>query len=161
MPTTSTTTTMSSLPFSAASSQLLPTPPFSPGSPSVFYNHKTQMLDALVTHYQRERMWVKQTQDVIALARHHDMHGSPPSATDNPQSSDHVPIWQRRRGRHSLRLSSLSQAKVSKRLLMHNACGTRVLNSFAALLDARIESCKRIESLLSQSRQRRRHLPRR
>ncbi|KAF8517825.1 hypothetical protein JB92DRAFT_2904711 [Gautieria morchelliformis] len=150
-------TTITSLPVPASSlPAALPTPPFSPPG-SVFHHHTSQMLDALVAQYQRERMWVKQTLDVIALARHQHLHGSPLNHTSAPGTGSPVPLWQRRRSQHSLRLSNLSHAKLSKRLLMHNACGTRVLDSFAALLDARIESCKRIELLLSQSPQHRRH----
>ena len=146
-------TTITSLPFLASSLPVaLPTPPFSLNSPSVFYRHTSQTLQVLVAHYQRERMWVKQTLDVIALARHQHLHGSPRIITSNPKTGNRPPLWQRR-CQHGLRLSNLSHAKLSKRLLMHNACGTRVLDSFAALLDARIESCRRIELLLCQSTQ--------
>ena len=153
------TTVIDPLPF-PDNAMALPTPPFSPASASVFH-HTAKTLDALVAHYQRERMWVKHTQDVIALARRQHLHGSPLNSAHKPDTGSHVPLWQRRKSRHSLRLSNLPQAKLSTHLLAHNACGPRVLDSFAALLDARIESCKRIELLLTQSTQRRRHSRRR
>ena len=149
-----------SLPFPASSQPAaLPTPPFSPGSSSAFHQHTLQMLEALIAHYQRERMWVKQTLDVIALARHQHFHGSSLDDTAKPEVGSRPSLWQRRKGQHRLRLSNLSHRKLSKRLLMHNACGTKVLDSFAALLDARIESCQRIELLLSQSTQSWQHSP--
>ncbi|KAF8591429.1 hypothetical protein K439DRAFT_894435 [Ramaria rubella] len=133
------------------SSPPLPTPPFSPS-----YHSKSCQLppvDSLITHYQRERMWVKQKQDVIALGRQQQLYGSPriPISKPNPTG---IPLWQRRKSQHSFRLSDLSHTKLSKRLLDHDECGARILDSFAALLEARIESCKRVELLISQSAKR-------
>ncbi|KIJ56713.1 hypothetical protein M422DRAFT_22870 [Sphaerobolus stellatus SS14] len=116
----------------------LPTPPYSP-------DH-THVLDALIAQYQRERMWVKHTQDLIAIARHQYIHGDPAAA---PAKPERIPLWKRRKGRQGLRLSSLSQTPLSPRLCMDGAYGPKVLDLFAELLEARIESCKRVEALIA------------
>jgi len=139
----------------------LPTPPFSPSAyaPVPVPPH-AHLLDALIAHYQRERMWVKHTQDLIAQARLHQFAGHLASPRDSSPESNGSgsgePLWMRRKSRHSLRLRDLAHNKLSKRMLMHDACGTKVLELFAALLEARIESCKRVETLVLQSARARR-----
>lgn len=119
--------------------------------------HPSQTLRAIIAQYQRERMWIKHTQDVIALARRDQFRNIPDFDVQTPvtvnKHSNNLPIWKRRKVYHRLHLNDLSPVRLSQTLVAHDAYGSKLLELFAALLEARIESCRRVDELLSQSMQ--------
>lgn len=127
----------------------LPTPPIS--------DHPSEMLRAIIAYYQRERMWIKHTQDFIAFIRQNHAKNGTAFNNQTPVSNhnhSNVPIWKRRKATYRLHLSDLSPVKLSHRSFGQGVYGPKVLELFASLLEARIESCKRLDKLISQNTQR-------
>lgn len=166
------------LPFSIMSAQYtnsIPTPPFSPIDDSV-HSHLTStinLLDSLVAFYQQERMWVYRTRAQLDGALHNNPQSSLPSPSS---SSSHSPLpdsdpiklervtsppvsptqhssrWVNRKKGFKLRLDGLSP---KHRRTISSADDTElcppkehILDMFEKMMEARMESCQRVNRLV-------------
>ena len=148
------------------------TPPFSPRAP-VPSQSTLQLVDSLVSFYRQEMMWVYRMRAALELAdpltgANVDNDAAEPSVSDTLPSTFAVeeepkvvvktetPItpttppsrWHRRKHKFKLKLGGLPPAPRRETAYGVSDSGMRVLELFESMMEARMESCQRVNRLV-------------
>ncbi|TFY65634.1 hypothetical protein EVG20_g5449 [Dentipellis fragilis] len=159
----------------------LPTPPTSPSEPPRD-PQSVVLLNSLVQFYQQEALWVHRTRAALELALASqgrtpvtDIPMAPtPSSTDSDDQSvkaeptSPLPMgrsnphsrWLQRKKSFKLKLEGIpNQSMLKRRRYKRHAAanatetGTRLLELFGQLMEARMESCHRVNQLVKEAGQ--------
>jgi len=152
------------------------TPPFSPRAP-VQSQSTLQLVDSLVSFYRQEMMWVYRMRASLELVDPppvgtSDENLAVPSET-NPSPSTFMTVkeedelvviktetpmvptmpqsrWQRRKHKFKLKLDGLPPAALQRRASAYGVSdsGMRVLELFEGMMEARMESCQRVNRMV-------------
>ncbi|KAI0284376.1 hypothetical protein BGY98DRAFT_1087619 [Russula aff. rugulosa BPL654] len=135
----------------------LPTPPFSPPQTLTDAPADTSvvLLNSLVSFYQQESLWVHRTRAALELA----LTAKGPEPTTPPPSLGKVhpkSRWLQRKQSFKLRLEGIGPSSLHRRQrrMQRDAsaeAGTRLLELFGQLMEARMESCHRVNRLVREA----------
>jgi len=147
----------------------IPTPPFSPRAPPPDSDNSiTDVLQSLVAFYHEEMMWVCRTRAWIEMWDATNMTDTSSSSTSSStividgsepiavKKELHSPTmttrWSRRKPKFNLRLKDMS-SKGNGPISVDQVPNTRghILELFEGMMEARMESCIRIDRLVKRA----------
>ncbi|KAH9999309.1 hypothetical protein BJV77DRAFT_1058366 [Russula vinacea] len=134
----------------------LPTPPFSPPQTLTDAPADTSvvLLNSLVSFYQQESLWVHRTRAALELAL---TANAEPTTPPPPTGKAHAKSrWLQRKQSFKLRLEGIGPHSLHRRQrrMQRDAsaeAGTRLLELFGQLMEARMESCHRVNRLVREA----------